>query len=187
MKKQILWLLSPLAITPLAIIASCANTNSSNNMTNSLNEEVIRINDLNLKFKNNNQLLTFENVAKINEKNLLSEYLKNWNPNTNFDYKILHLTKDPFNAKAMSFTIAIKNKNNQIQNSKQFVLRLPMQNYSDQNLLDQEIDRLNNLELKSFYWEDENSSRCLFFWNRLDFRLSIKWRWILSNHMIYCN
>ena len=67
MKKQILWLLSPLAITPVAIIASCANTNSSNNMTNSLNEEVVRINDLNLDLKNNNQLLTFEDVAKINE------------------------------------------------------------------------------------------------------------------------
>ena len=157
MKKQILWLLSPFAITPVAIIASCANTNSSNNMTNSLNEEVVRINDLNLEFKNNNQLLTFEDVAKINEQNLLNEYLKNWNPNANFDYKILHLTKDPFNAKAMSFTLAIKNQNNQIQNSKQFVIKLPMQNYLDQDLLDQEVDRLNNLELKSFYWEDEST------------------------------
>ena len=157
MKKQILWLLSPLAITPVAIIASCANTNSSNNMTNSLNEEVVRINDLNLDLKNNNQLLTFEDVAKINEQNLLNQYLNNWNPNANFDYKIMHLTKDPFNAKAMSFTIAIKNRNNQIQNSKQFVLRLSMQNYLDQDLLDQEVERLNNLELKSIYWEDENT------------------------------
>ena len=90
------WVLAPLALLPLSVIAACAKTDTnqtntpsngstgsgttggSNNSTvnNLVSQEVKRINQLNLTIKTPpNKLFSFTDVEKINATNLLKEYV----------------------------------------------------------------------------------------------------------------
>ena len=164
--------LAPLALLPLSLIAACAkidanqtNTpsngstgsgtggSSSSTVNNLVSQEVKRINQLNLTIKTPpNKLFSFSDVEKINATNLLGEYVDGWVGANNFTYQISQLTKDPYNQKALSFVITVRN-GNLIQDSQRFILALPMQTYNAKTLIDNEVQRLNNLNLKPIYVE----------------------------------
>ena len=169
------WVLAPLALLPLSLIAACAKTDanqtntpgngstgsgttggsSSSTVNNLVSQEVKRINQLNLTIKTPpNKLFSFTDVEKINATNLLGEYVDGWVGANNFTYQISQLTKDPYNQKALSFIITVRN-GNLIQDSQRFILALPMQTYNAKTLIDSEVQRLNNLNLKPIYVETD--------------------------------
>ncbi len=107
-----------------------------------LQNEVNRINSLNLTLKNST--LTQEEVNNINQSNILQN-INGWVETAGFLYEVIN-----FNNLNNQFKFQIKvSKDNSNKISKEFVFPYQIQNpgQTEEELLQQEIDRINNLSL----------------------------------------
>ena len=106
-----------------------------------MQNEINRINSLSLSLKN--PILTQEEVNNINQNNILQN-INGWVEGTGFFYEIIN-----FSNSNNQFKFSIKvTKNSLNQNSKEFVLSYQIKSeQTEQELLQQEINRINNLTL----------------------------------------
>ncbi|WP_033159735.1 MIP family Ig-specific serine endopeptidase [Mycoplasmoides alvi] len=132
-------LVSGIVVLPLPIlITSCATATSS-----SIDQEVQRVNNLDLSFLRINQL-TSDQLSKITESNFL-DYLENWSPDPNYNYNVIFKNSNNLSGK-ITFQIKISSKNDTslTKLSKEFVASYTIISSND---LTVEINRINSLTL----------------------------------------
>ncbi|MBD5423087.1 MAG: hypothetical protein HDR43_01160 [Mycoplasma sp.] len=137
-KKKILFTAIPVTLATPLIIFSC-NSNSNNNVT--INEELTRINSLNLKLKNNS-LISIDQLdaLKNDQSNFLETTVDNINLNNKFIYNVVNFS---YSNNQFKFNIAIREKdleNIKIYESKEFVLKYEI---LEEVEIQKEIEQLN--------------------------------------------
>lgn len=135
--------IASMTILPIAIVG-CSKTNNNNQeLPTNLNEEVARINNLNLSLKND--FLTEEQINGFISGPLtfLSQQVNNWSVNKEFLYNP-KLTNDQ-SKKQLKLIIEIVDKSNSENkvNSKEFIFT-----YRVAQNLDKEVQRINDSQIR---------------------------------------
>ncbi|MBD5423068.1 MAG: hypothetical protein HDR43_01055 [Mycoplasma sp.] len=116
------------------------------NIDDEINNEIKRINELNLALKKNE--FTQEEINNINKINILS-FIANWINNSKFGYEVINFTK---NDNMFKFKIKIsKDDKSATTNEIKFIYQLISSIKtikSNDEILDKEIQRINNLNLE---------------------------------------
>lgn len=133
---------SALSIIPVAIIG-CSNNQPNNQYPQDINEELARVNQLNLNIINN--VISEQEISNFlqNPLSFLNQNINGWNPNPNFTYNVE--LKDNKNSKQLRLKVIIISISspNESQTSKEFVF-----NYLDLNDINQEIANINNSNIQ---------------------------------------
>lgn len=135
---------SILTLMPIAVVGCLnKNNNSDQTMDSNLNNEIARINSLNLSLKNN--LLTDEEINGFINAPLtfLSERVNGWLSNPHFSYEAKLVNDSTKKQLKLTITIISLNDTNNRGDSKEFIF-----NYQNNIDLQKEVDELNKSNLR---------------------------------------
>ncbi|MBD5423079.1 MAG: hypothetical protein HDR43_01115 [Mycoplasma sp.] len=139
LKRKLLFV-APVSLSLLTVPVFIFSCTSNQNKKIPINEEIERINRIDLKLKNNNILKMFEfEEIKDNSSNVL-KYVSNLAPNNNFIYGIINFTLYE-NENKFDFIISVKENeiDSSIQTTKVFSINFQIK---EENDIDKEVSNL---------------------------------------------
>ena len=101
-----------------------------------------------------NQSWSLEELFLINNENLLDNYLEGLDKKADFSYQAVQVSVDPIQTKTIGFRIMVTKGNAKVY-TERLIVRLDVQPLSDEQLLEQEVQRINNFNLKPITYETE--------------------------------
>ena len=101
-----------------------------------------------------NQSWSLEELFLINNENLLDNYLEGLDKKADFSYQAVQVSVDPIQTKTIGFRIMVTKGNAKVY-TERLIVRLDVQPLSDEQLLEQEVQRINAFNLKPITYETE--------------------------------
>ena len=101
-----------------------------------------------------NQAWSLEELFLINNENLLDNYLEGLDKKADFSYQAVQVSVDPIQTKTIGFRIMVTKGNAKVY-TERLIVRLDLQPLSDEQLLEQEVKRINDFDLKPITYETE--------------------------------